>query len=228
MAERFDRWIAAPQNIALPQGYDEFLSQNELPCLIEGCNWTGRHLGNHVNFAHGIPVEEFKRAAGFNKTTGLCTPAVSDTLANRPHLQDKEALKAAFLENVSTENSIPPVVRNYRSLEGREHRVKAISLLSCGPPKEVELVCIACGSEFHPGPLTVNAKYCSIECRNKWYKENRKRAWLTCFGCGKDFEGSRQQELGFERGRPVFCGMKCRGRHNIKAALGMRGLSLRS
>src|SRR5262249_15951573 len=33
MADRFDRWIANPQGIALPQGYDEFLSQEELPCL---------------------------------------------------------------------------------------------------------------------------------------------------------------------------------------------------
>lgn len=54
MAKRFDRWAANPANIALPQGYDEFLDQEELPCVVEGCNWQGKHLSLHINRAHGI------------------------------------------------------------------------------------------------------------------------------------------------------------------------------
>ena len=43
-AERFDRWVANPETLALPQCYDEFLMQEELPCLIDGCEWKGKHL----------------------------------------------------------------------------------------------------------------------------------------------------------------------------------------
>lgn len=72
-AERYDRWIANPETIALPQAYDEFLTKEHLPCLVEGCGWEGDNLSNHMNFSHGVIAEEFKAMAGFNKSTGLIT-----------------------------------------------------------------------------------------------------------------------------------------------------------
>ena len=77
MAGRFDRWIASPQRIALPQAYDEFLASEELPCLVEGCESVGQHLSTHMNITHGVPAAEFKRAAGFNATTGVVKSAAA-------------------------------------------------------------------------------------------------------------------------------------------------------
>lgn len=80
-AERFDRWVASPEAIPLPQNYDEFLTLEELPCLVPGCDWIGQHLGMHVNHAHGITAAEFKELAGFNRHSALVTPSVHETLA---------------------------------------------------------------------------------------------------------------------------------------------------
>jgi hypothetical protein len=74
-ASRFDRHVATPANIQeVQQGYDEFLSQPELPCMVEGCRWSGKNLSAHMNMAHGVTADEFKARAGFNKQTGvICT-----------------------------------------------------------------------------------------------------------------------------------------------------------
>ena len=205
MAKRFDRWMAAPQTIALPQGYDEFLTQNELPCLIEGCTWVGQNLGNHVNFSHGISAREFKRAAGFNVGSGLCTPAVSEILSSRPHLGNPPS--AAGLANL-----VPRAVRNYRSLEGQEHSHKAYALINASPSTAPTKTCRACGKDFQPVPMGHGAKFCTFECRDQWYAKNNQayRAWLTCGKCGQNFQGKRNQELRSECGLPVFCSHRCR------------------
>ena len=84
MAKRFDRWIANPQTLALPQAYDEFLTGEELPCLVEGCNWRGQWLSLHMNYTHGVPADEFKRAAGFNLKSGIISGPMREALAQRP------------------------------------------------------------------------------------------------------------------------------------------------
>lgn len=214
MAERFDRWIAAPQDIALPQGYDEFLSQEELPCLVGGCNWVGRHLGSHVNLAHGIPVEEFKRAAGFNLGSGLVTPAVAEALSARPHIHGHMFYGERYLGPPA-----PALTRGYASLEGREHGMKARAIMAADtvfPPR----TCIGCGQEYQPGTLNFCGKYCSVECREVTYQRYRKtlKFWMPCGNCQKDFQGSIDQQHRFERGLQVFCCIHCRQIHNGKAS----------
>lgn len=210
MSKRFDRWIAAPQTIALPQGYDEFLTQNELPCLIEGCDWVGQRLGNHVNFTHGISATEFKRAAGFNLHSGLCTPATSEMLASLPHTQDNP-----FGDAVGNRGwLLVPPIRNYASLEGREHMQKARALTAASPAPTPIRICQGCGRDFRPSPLAYMAKFCTFKCRGQWYVKNRRayKVWLTCHQCSKNFQGSLYQQLRSERGLPVFCSHSCNAR----------------
>jgi len=214
MAGRFDRWVASPQSVALPQSFDEFLSQEELPCLVEGCNWVGLCLGNHVNFAHGIPAAEFKRAAGFNIKTGLVTPAMSERLSQWPRIH--EGIFGGESRDDSGKPSNPPLIRGYRSLEGREHAAKALAIRMIGPSEIPPRVCIGCGVEFQPGPISWGSKYCSIGCRDQWYRENHRtlRFWMKCGKCGKDFQGSVDQNRRWERGSPVFCNTVCRQSNN--------------
>jgi hypothetical protein len=204
MVGRFDRWIASPQAMSLPQAYDEFLMQEELPCLIEGCTWTGRQLGNHVNFAHGITAEEFKRAAGFNLGTGLITPDVAEILSNRAHIHGHN-----FYGKRSPH---PPIVKNYFSLEAREHKAKATALARFFKP-EITRVCVSCGKDYK---AKLWRKYCSIQCRSDFYQRNLKslKFYMVCFKCGKDFQGSVDQNKRRNGGYPVFCSPKCRGKHN--------------
>lgn len=73
-AQRYDRFVANPETVNGMQDYDEFLTKEVLPCLFDGCDWQGLHLGIHVNHVHGISVEDFKEMAGFNRTTALMAP----------------------------------------------------------------------------------------------------------------------------------------------------------
>jgi hypothetical protein len=118
-AERYDRWVASPERIALPQNYDEFLSQEELPCLIEDCEWIGRNLSMHMNQAHGVRADEFKKAAGFNLTTGVVSAPAARALRARA--------KVGVALMPDPTSMLPPAGHpgTYQSLEGKEHRLKA-------------------------------------------------------------------------------------------------------
>ena len=220
MAQRFDRWMANPQNIALPQSFDEFMTQEELPCLIEGCDWKGQALGNHVNFAHGITAAEFKRAAGFNLSTGLITPEVFEHFSQRPHIQNGGPLHPYT-------GGVPavPAVRYYKSLEGKEHGRTARLLMGASPDLPPR-ICDGCGKEYCPSPLGWSSRYCSIECRSEQYKKrNAARQYpMRCSRCSKEFQGNRNQFLRSSRGLTVMCSMQCRNDANIDIALAKRGV----
>lgn len=126
-AARYDRFIASPQEVVLPQGYDEFLMQDELPCLVQGCEWVGKNLGRHVDFAHGIPQEIFKALAGFNRSTAL--------VGKETKMRASEHMKRLLDEGIITDedrydlnlidrSKIPRETR----LEGLEHMRKAQQL----------------------------------------------------------------------------------------------------
>lgn len=169
MAKRFDRQIASPEQMALPQGYDAFLDREMLNCLVEGCGWAGKHLSVHMNAAHGVPADEFKRAAGFSKSTGVISKDVAQALRARekqgvalvPEMWGREAFTSAGT-----------VV--YCSLEAKEHRAKGAALLRSQPgPLRV---CTGCGCEFVQSTPCGRAIYCSVQCRSKTYSEKKKVA----------------------------------------------------
>lgn len=172
MSKRFDRWIANPKGMALPQCYDEFLDREELDCIVEGCGWHGRGLSSHVNIMHGIQANEFKRAAGFNVTTGLVSKDLAMALSERPKrgialgIQQEQA-EENFAKSLATRKSEGHI--HYLSKEGAEHRVKARALNSePGPTK----TCCGCGCEFQQSTPNGRALYCSVECRSEAYKRN--------------------------------------------------------
>ena len=168
MAKRFDRWIANPQQMALPQCYDEFMIEDELPCLIGGCGWVGRHLGGHVQLAHGILADDFKRAAGFNISTGLVGFELHKLLVEtNTGKGDRERVIAA------AEGSYRRNPRGYYSSEAREHHAKARALMGHGPM----VSCQGCGTIFQQSTPFGRAKYCNTECRDQTYKEQR--LWKT-------------------------------------------------
>lgn len=120
MAGRFDRAIAAPVAFKDMQGYDEYLTQDKLPCLVEGCSWAGDNLGLHMNQAHGITADDFKRLAGFNLSTGLVSQKMEAHLVARANrgtprtLDRKKALAGRKFD--------------YVALERKEHAQKAALL----------------------------------------------------------------------------------------------------
>jgi predicted transcriptional regulator len=122
--DRFDRWIASPRTIASLQNYDEFMLLPQLPCLVEGCGWAGEDFGKHLNCAHGITAREFKRAAGFNLTTGLVVAALRKAMSDRSKAL---GLGAGFGGDLG-HTEPPPDYRSYFSREGREHYLKAMTL----------------------------------------------------------------------------------------------------
>ena len=211
-AKRFDRWIASPQSLALPQNYDEFLTQDELPCLVEGCSWRGHFLSGHMNFAHGVPAPEFKRAAGFNLKSGIISPSLFEAMAARPHIHEA-VFPARERLPVDKIGEAPEQTRNYQSLEGREHRRKARALESEGSTR----VCRSCGETFRQSTPSGLTKYCSTRCRTAFYYYTRGIHSLTCVVCGKSFRGKAHR---------VACSIHCRQVLNSRAA--RNGYGLRS
>lgn len=182
LAARYDRWIANPQSMSLPQAYDEFLDRHELPCLIHGCDWRGVHLSTHVNIAHGIKAKEFKRASGFNLSTGLIGKELAQRLSERAKagvaLKTMDEVQHAAAIALSTQTLQSPEYVAYSSLEGCEHRVKAqiFTRLLPGPDR----VCDGCGMTFQQKSPMGKAKFCSIPCRTAAYaKLKRSRSGMA-------------------------------------------------
>ncbi len=220
-AARFDRWIANPQKLALPQNYDEFLMQDELPCLIDGCDWIGSHLSYHCNIVHGITAKQLKELAGFNRRTGLITPAMRDKMRDRNLRLIEEGIINRGNPETGFEPGHPQVNLPLR-LEGKEHFDKARAMLAAGPlppPKP----CRVCGSPAKQ-PLSGVQYYCSTSCRSRYYTR-KGIAELNCSHCGQKFSANRQQIIRAERRQKVCCSQQCRNRMNIVAALISRNIA---
>lgn len=166
MAKRFDRQIASPDQMTLPQGYDAFLDRNELNCLITGCDWTGKHLSVHMNAAHGIRADDFKRAAGFNKSTGVVSKDSAQALRER-------SLQGVALDCTAWGTAESMTAMNnrikYNSTEGSEHRAKARALAGNGPSR----TCSGCGCVFTQSTPFGKTLYCTKECRADAYSKIR-------------------------------------------------------
>ena len=209
MAERFDRWIASPETIALPQNYDEFLTQEILPCLVEGCGWEGKFLSAHMNFEHGVPAEEFKKAAGFNLKTGVVTPDLSDKM------REQALARGVTLIPPEPRGATLGAKRPYSSLEGSEHRQKAYALaLISNTPSGKFLECKACGKPVGQ-PYRTQKLYCSVKCRSLFYAQHGKHD-LVCGLCQIEFKGSKSQKRSTDKDNPVYCSYYCRGKANTR------------
>lgn len=117
MAARFDRFIAQPCTFTELHGYDEFLTQPVLPCLVSGCEWSGHHLSLHMNQAHGVVARQFKQIAGFNITSGIISPSMRKNLEGREHISAAKITKRGGFKPGAP-----------RSRESVEHFEKAMEL----------------------------------------------------------------------------------------------------
>lgn len=166
-AKRFDRWIANPEKIPLPQCYDEFLDSDTLRCLVDGCNWEGQHLTMHMNMAHGVPTDAFKRAAGFNQSTGVVSKSLREDMSKR----DKVGVAVSSVPGVGPICTTSNRTRCERSLEHKEHAKKGRALASPGP----SLTCKRCGVVFVKKSTMGRAMYCSKKCWQDDYSEHRRK-----------------------------------------------------
>lgn len=222
-ASRFDRWVANPERIALPQCYDEFMSQNELPCLVDGCDWIGKFLGTHVNICHGISAKQFKELAGFNLGTGLVSSDLREQMSEKAR---KQIASGNFAGDTEIITEVRPPERAYRSLEGKEHGVKSRAVAKITNPPRAPIPCVQCG-ELVAQPVMGKQLYCSPLCRSKNY-ETRGTSELTCSFCGVVFVAKRVQVLRAQRGLKTCCSCDCRNQMNMIACLSARGVNFKS
>jgi len=213
-AARFDRWIANPERVALPQNYDEFLDRDVLPCPVDGCKWEGSCLSRHVNAVHGIPARDFKKLAGFNVKTGLVGKDLSARMADRARAMNLRDKSRPF---VAGNTPLPARRREHRiSLEAKEHAAKARADM---PSLSGEtLPCRACGAPA-PQPIAGKRYYCSLGCRNRWYRQQvrlRPIGQAACGACGKRFPCMPWQAERRDAALPVFCSYSCRQRNNSR------------
>ena len=119
-ASRYERHIAQTSHLHSPECYDSFLSQEELPCLVDGCDWVGLNLSMHMNSAHGIRASELKALAGFNRKTGVITTKLSKVMGKGS--TGNKDMGILYSGKVYDSKPIRP--------EGREHMRRARAL-SC-------------------------------------------------------------------------------------------------
>lgn len=169
MNKRYDRQIASPDKLQLPQGYDGFLDREQLNCLVDGCGWVGKHLSTHMNIAHGIKADEFKRAAGFNKNTGVISKDLAESYSKRA-LVGVAVHNPYKLENMRKLKG-KSWVKSYHSNEAKEHARKARMFLGEGPKR----TCKGCGIEFNQSSPMGRAFYCCATCRDTHYSNERKK-----------------------------------------------------
>lgn len=220
MTKRFDRWIASPQKIALPQAFDEFLTSDVLPCLVEGCDWKGQHLSMHMNQTHGVTAENFKKLAGFNLGSGIVSAPLHEAYCERDHVGI--AIDNSRFPQFTT--GMQQKKTQYRSLEGKEHRAKTRSLKNDTEEKPLR-VCTGCGVEFRQSTHFGRKLFHSFECRDVYYKTHRKpiprKNKLSCVVCGSGFFGTNKQQKNANNGIGVCCSYRCSGviagsKHKIK------------
>lgn len=209
MSKRFDRWIASPQEIALPQAYDEFLTAPILWCLVKGCGWSGHHLSVHMNATHGVVADKFKRLAGFNLNSGIVSLPLHEALSERDNVgfakkpNDRQKLGTGMQKERTT----------YKSMEGKEHRVKSYIIKNATSEKPLR-ICKGCRVTFRQSTVFGKAKFHSIPCRTKYYKTHRPTPMLytlSCVVCGTEFEGSSGQRRKAEKGITICCSHGCAG-----------------
>lgn len=224
-AERFDRFIANPETLALPQNYDEFFCQDELPCIIEGCDWVGHRLGQHCNIVHGIDVVKLRELAGFNRSTGT----VSAIEQQRMSVQGKRLVEEgksgqAFIAMVASMKNGErewPVSKPSGSLEAKEHRRKASALRGA---VVVTRVCTACSVEYQSTSLAHGSVFCSVKCRTAVAKEKAKQGIIEakCSYCGETFMANKFKAKRVAAGLKVTCSDVCRNRMNMATCLSRR------
>lgn len=207
--KRFDRYIASPVTFEKMQCFDEFLNQEELECLVDGCEWVGKNLSMHMNVAHGLPAQEFKKLAGFGMRTGVVSKPLRESLEAMDHT-DRIALLDSYRPHIDPNQNR----KKHLSEEGKERRAKAVALKK-SEEFEMTKVCQQCGSEFTiHNRYGTRKKFCSIRCRNRRRYIERKR--LTCCYCGGEFDGNYYQKRRSKKGLPVTCSLECRGRANAR------------
>lgn len=195
-SERFDRFIANPETIALPQNFDEFLNRDELPCLIEGCDWVGSGLSYHINFHHGIDPDKFREMVGFNATTALMGVAARE--------KRSEIMRGLIEKGIIIPGSYPlkDCQRGGKPLrlEGREHWKKSMAM--GGMDKLIKAGIASSQSEEGRRRSSEIAKRTA---------EQMPKVTLVCHECGKEYETPKNQEK-----RSKFCGLKCRNASSRK------------
>lgn len=201
-ANRFDRFIMSSSKLEVPASYDEFLVQETLPCLIDGCEWEGHSLSTHMNYEHGITADQFKALAGFNRKTGVISRSLSKTLSKSNSGREFLLLSG----NQGTHDRSRK--RGPMRAEGREHKYKSLIMKIGAKSMEVK-VCLHCEAQYHPKEMAHNQKFCSKGCSDK-AREVRLKALLVCSHCKMEFMGSRSQVSKVKKGFPVVCSMKCR------------------
>lgn len=210
MAKRFDRNVASPGTIEIGQGYDEFLSEPLLRCPIPGCDWEGHWLSLHVNYAHAIVAEDFKRAAGFNLKQGLISFEMREVLERRQ--PRGVATTADFRIN-------PHGYRErggYVSLQDREAKKKLRALrqaeYDAGPPSV--RTCDGCGTDFPQPSAFGRMKFCSVKCRSAFYARRCRCGEAPCVVCGTAFLLTKPQAKRHAAGLLVVCSNACRAHLN--------------
>lgn len=206
-ADRFDRWMANPETLALPQCYDEFLLKEELPCLVAGCDWVGRNLGMHVNRTHGVTSASLKELAGFNRRTGLVTRELHEKLSEKAIRQGIGCLGASRPDPRTLKKGAS------RRLEAKEHIAKVRAIESANWSRQG--VCAQCGGPMPIGYSGRTRRFCSVKCRSLAHSLTKFR--LVCDWCGKEFMGTRFQKNNHcLHNRPTACSNKCKGEMNMK------------
>lgn len=238
---RFERNLKDPAVVAHPKSYGEFLDSGEkIACLVDGCDWMGKNLSLHMNYSHGISADDFKKAAGFNRSTGVVCRELSERMSQHS-LSNCELesfhLIAPYRHPYANSQPISPEAIENRGnanaiidLRGRGRKISATlstdanrsiarqrlrDRISSG--KNTRRNCLFCSMTFLS--LSVGrSRYCSKKCQLRAREDRESRqafCTLECSHCGKSFMASKRQASNKAHGKGIYCSAECKRSRQI-------------
>jgi hypothetical protein len=225
-SERFDRWVASPEKLSLPQNYDEFLTKEKINCLVEGCSFVGHHLSMHMNRYHGVQETDFKKLAGFNLSSGI----TSLTLKERSKKQSNAgkftvAIKKYYAAKKRLEKKINPWRKSGISeTEIDNNKTKFLSdaakKISADTGVSAKVLSAAVSSFLDGARRKAKRDYISLEKKEHLVKANAlnslQRGDRKCLYCSKGFFGISRQ---------IFCSVLCQRRYHFVKMRKQQGYS---
>ena len=168
-AKRFERWRDNPQPLVVISDYEAFLNRDTLTCIVEGCDWSGKHLSLHVNQVHGITAEEFKKMFGFNQSTGVISKELFTRYSARSPVGVARFPELCGLEKAM--ESVKGAPRKPLTPQAVENAAKG--RLNTTVPNPVR-ICTGCACSFEQSTPFGRAKYCTKTCRKEHYSKKYK------------------------------------------------------
>ncbi len=145
---------------------EDFIFEDEVHCVVKGCDWRGKSISHHISKAHNIKLIDLKDELGVGKNRGLMCNTTKRKFADHPVARMVKAGEAEWLKQYQSDMTARNAGRVERDARLRRKRKKVW--------EDIVSYCDNCGEEFiisrdqYYSSYRINAPmFCSMKCRQE-------------------------------------------------------------